>query len=277
MNDFPEDESLDPAPEPESVSAIEPAADSASLAPPPAHDAAEDQPVELTRTEAEPASPESLPPAPGQLFVSYAPPSPSPNPSPIPSPGFEPQLFQSFIQPPVRPPVRLPHLGHLGLLMLLLGVGSVCLGVLLFLVSHYLPTGLNLTTPAAASNVPLLLGTEAILYLVTFALSFVIFPLFWHEKFFAGLQWRGAVAMHRFWPLAATALGCALLAALDEVLMPGPSNAPIEKMMRSPGAAWLMFAFGTTIAPLFEEMFFRGFLLPALCTAWDWTAEQFSQ
>jgi hypothetical protein len=161
--------------------------------------------------------------------------------------------------------------------MLLLGVGSVCLGALLFLVSHYLPTGLNLTAPAAASNVPLLLGTEAILYLVTFALSFLIFPLFWHEKFFAGLQWRGAVALHRFWPLAATALGCALLAALDEVLMPGPSNAPIEKMMRSPGAAWLMFAFGTTIAPFFEEMFFRGFLLPALCTAWDWAAEHFSQ
>jgi membrane protease YdiL (CAAX protease family) len=45
-------------------------------------------------------------------------------------------------------------------------------------------------------------------------------------------------------------------------------------MFSSPGAAWLMFAFGTTIAPFFEEMFFRGFLLPALCTAWDWLVEQ---
>ncbi len=56
--------------------------------------------------------------------------------------------------------------------------------------------------------------------------------------------------------------------------MPGPSNAPIEKMISSPGAAWLMFAFGITIAPFFEEMFFRGFLLPALATAWDWIVEE---
>ncbi len=56
--------------------------------------------------------------------------------------------------------------------------------------------------------------------------------------------------------------------------MPGPSNAPIEKMLRAPGAAWLMFAFGATLAPFFEEMFFRGFLLPALCTAWDWSIER---
>jgi uncharacterized protein len=35
-----------------------------------------------------------------------------------------------------------------------------------------------------------------------------------------------------------------------------------------------MFAFGVTVAPFFEEMFFRGFLLPALCTAWDWSIER---
>ena len=56
--------------------------------------------------------------------------------------------------------------------------------------------------------------------------------------------------------------------------MPGPTNAPIDKIFRSPGAAWLLFAFGVTLAPFFEEMFFRGFLLPALCTACDWIVEK---
>jgi hypothetical protein len=56
--------------------------------------------------------------------------------------------------------------------------------------------------------------------------------------------------------------------------MPGPDNAPIDKMFRAPGAAWLLFAFGVTVAPFFEEIAFRGFLLPALCTAWDWSIEQ---
>ena len=55
------------------------------------------------------------------------------------------------------------------------------------------------------------------------------------------------------------------------MLLPGPENAPIDDIFRAPGAAWLMFAFGVTIAPFFEEIVFRGFLLPALATAWDWT------
>jgi membrane protease YdiL (CAAX protease family) len=59
-------------------------------------------------------------------------------------------------------------------------------------------------------------------------------------------------------------------------VLPSPSNAPIDKLFQTRLAAWLLFAFGVTIAPFFEEMFFRGFLLPALCTACDWTAERFT-
>ena len=278
MTNLPADELPGHGPELE----IGPAADSASLAPAPASTGAEEEPVEFTRAElsptapVEPASPnEPLQPAHDQAFMSYGPLSPYAAPGPPPT--FEPQLFQSFIQPPVRPPVRIPHFGHLSLLIPIGGVAFACTIAVLFIPMRFHLFGWSLSAQAAASNVQLILATEAILYLIVFAISFVIFPLFWHEKFFAGLQWRGAVALHRFWPLAATALGCAALAALDEVLMPGPSNAPIEKMMRAPGAAWLMFAFGTTLAPFFEEMFFRGFLLPALCTAWDWAAEQFAQ
>ena len=65
-----------------------------------------------------------------------------------------------------------------------------------------------------------------------------------------------------------------MLAALDQVLLPGPANAPIEDIFRSPGAAWLMFGFGVAFAPFFEEMAFRGFLLPAFATAWDWAIEK---
>jgi len=271
MTNIPEDESREPG--------VSPAAHSASLTPAPACTGAEERPVEFAAAEVTPDEPipEPLPQALETGFVSYAQPGEPLSLSQSPAPVSEPQLFQSFIQPPVRPPVRIPHLGHLSLLIPIGGVAFACTIAVLFIPMRFHLFGWSLSTQAAATNVPLLLSTEAILYLFTFALSFVIFPLFWHEKFFAGLQWRGAVALHRFWPLAATALGCAGLAALDEVLMPGPSNAPIEKMMRAPGAAWLMFAFGTTIAPFFEEMFFRGFLLPALCTAWDWAVEQFSQ
>jgi hypothetical protein len=67
-----------------------------------------------------------------------------------------------------------------------------------------------------------------------------------------------------------------VLALANGLLMPGPSNAPIDKIFRAPGAAWLLFGFGVTFAPFFEEMIFRGFLLPAFCTACDWIAEKVS-
>jgi uncharacterized protein len=215
------------------------------------------QPVDLPQPPL--AAPE---PPPESVFASYPPPG-----------SDEPSLFQSFAQSPVRPPARIPNFGHLCLLVLLGCIGFVCAVALLFLAMHFHLFGWDLST-RSTTDIRLILASEAILYLATFGFSLIVFPLFWNEPFFAGIQWRGKVALDRFWLLAATALGCAGLAALDEVLMPGPSNAPIEQMLKAPGAAWLMFAFGVTLAPFFEELFFRGFLLPSLSTAWDWAVER---
>ena len=67
---------------------------------------------------------------------------------------------------------------------------------------------------------------------------------------------------------------CFVLAMFNGILMPGPADAPIDRIFRTPGAAWILFAFGVTLAPFFEELAFRGFLLPALSTAFDWIAEK---
>lgn len=271
MTNFPEDDERESAP---TLAAENRSADGASSQSHPGQIAGDERiddelPSELLPGESTP--PASLPPVPDSFFVSYAEPSEQLVAPQDPEP---PQLFQSFAQPVVRPPVRIPHLGHVALLIPIGGIAFVCTILILLLPMRLHLFGWSLNTQAAATNVQLILASEAILYVIVLAISLVVFPLFWHEKFFAGLQWRGTVALKTFGWLAATALGCAGLAALDEVLMPGPANAPIDKMFSSPGAAWLMFAFGTTLAPFFEEMFFRGFLLPALCTAWDWSVEQ---
>jgi hypothetical protein len=112
------------------------------------------------------------------------------------------------------------------------------------------------------------------LYLLTFGCCLIVFPLVWHKGFFAGLQWNAAAALRLRWRLFAAAGLCFGLAMIDEVVLPGPPNAPIDKLFQTRLAAWLLFGFGVTLAPFFEEMFFRGFLLPALCTAWDWTIEK---
>ncbi|MFZ1937753.1 MAG: lysostaphin resistance A-like protein [Terracidiphilus sp.] len=187
--------------------------------------------------------------------------------------AVEPQLFQTWSQPEVPPPVRVPHLGHLLLLCMLIGVGFL-LSIAAFFGAIQLHFFGVKTMLQASSDIHFLLGTEALIYLVAFGLALAVFPPFWHKNLFAGLQWNGATAIRLKGRLVSAAILCFLLAWLNSVLIPSPTNTPIEKMFKTPGAAWLLFGFGVTFAPFFEEMFFRGFLLPALCTAYDWIVEK---
>ncbi|MGO8758939.1 MAG: lysostaphin resistance A-like protein [Terracidiphilus sp.] len=260
MTDFPEDEPRQPAILPD----VEPAPFGADRAPLyPEQRSAESQPAEPDAAAS--AAPESAvaPPAIESNLVTAA------------ESGSEPPLFQSWSQPQPRPPARIPHFGHLALLCVLGSLGFVSAVVVIFLAMRFHLFGWDVSAKAA-TDIHLVLASEGILYLVTFGISLGVFPQIWGRGFFAGIQWRGDVAVRRFPLLAATAFGCLLVAILDEAVMPGPSSSPIEQMMKSPGAAWLMFGFGITLAPFFEEMFFRGFLLPSLCTGFDWIAERVS-
>jgi len=194
--------------------------------------------------------------------------------------GLEPDLSAlpgDLSQCPV-PPIqnaRIPHLGHLCLLGVLTLVSLVCVGLLTRSALHFHLFGIS-TVTQAMTDVHYTLGTMAALYLFTFAASVLIFPLFWHKSLFAGLHWRAMTALRLRRRLVGAAVICFVLALINGALMPGPPDTPIDKIFRTPGAAWLLFAFGVTFAPFFEEIVFRGFLLPALCTAYDWAAERVS-
>jgi membrane protease YdiL (CAAX protease family) len=185
----------------------------------------------------------------------------------------EPPLFQSWSLPEVIPPERIPHLGHLCLLGVLTFFGLLAATLLTRWALHFHLFGVS-TAQQAVNDIHYSLGSQAMLYLFTLLGCLVIFPLVWHKGFFAGLQWNGGAAWRMRKRLLAAALVCFVLAILNGILLPGPSDTPIDKIFRAPGAAWLLFGFGVTFAPFFEEMIFRGFLLPALCTACDWIAER---
>jgi membrane protease YdiL (CAAX protease family) len=184
--------------------------------------------------------------------------------------------FESCFVSPVRPPERTPNFGHLGLLSLLLAFSLLCTGLITQFALHRHLFGVS-STQQALTDIHYTLGSEGLLYLLTFAACLIVFPLVWHKSFFAGVQWNFAAARRLRWRLLNAALACFLLAILNSLLVPGPSNAPIDKIFRTPGAAWLLFGFGVTFAPFFEETFFRGFLLPSFCTAFDWIAERATQ
>ena len=187
--------------------------------------------------------------------------------------AIEPPLFQSFSQPEISPPTRVPNFGHLAILGLLVSLALIGTVLLTWSALYFHLFGVT-TLQQANADIHYTLGSMVVLYLLAFLGCLVVFPLVWHRGFFAGLQWNAATALRLRWWLFAAAGLCFGLAMIDEVVLPGPPNAPIDKLFQTRLAAWLLLGYGVTIAPFFEEMFFRGFLLPALCTAWDWTIER---
>jgi uncharacterized protein len=189
-----------------------------------------------------------------------------------------PQTIPPHIEPPrfeavdIHRPDRIPNLGHLVLLLVLVGFGGLFAGILSQIALHQHLFGVT-NLQEAMTDVHYALGSEAILYLASLFACLIVFPLVWQKSFFSGIQWNFMTAWRLRWRLVAAAFACFVLALLNTLIVPGPSKTPIEKIFHTPGAAWLLFAFGVTFAPFFEETFFRGFLLPAFCTCYDWIAE----
>jgi len=76
-------------------------------------------------------------------------------------------------------------------------------------------------------------------------------------------------AIHWNWPsnIAVYVLvGFALSLALQGLahLLPIPKELPIDSFFRTPAEAWALSILSVTLAPLMEELFFRGFLYPVL-------------
>jgi membrane protease YdiL (CAAX protease family) len=69
----------------------------------------------------------------------------------------------------------------------------------------------------------------------------------------------------RSWPLylAGGAVLAIVLQGLAHVL-PMPKELPIDRFFQTSAEAWALSFFGITLAPMFEELFFRGFLYPVL-------------
>jgi len=184
---------------------------------------------------------------------------------------IQPPQFPAYSQPEPQPP-RIPHLGHVLVLALLGVVGFIGSSLLTRSALHFHLWGVS-TIQAAIADVHYTIASMAALYLITAIGAALIFPVLWQKSLASGLQWNAYGAMRRITPLLGASGLCFILAMADEALLPGPTNAPIDKLFNNSTAAWLLFAFGITFAPFFEEIIYRGFLLPALCTAFDWIEE----
>ncbi len=185
-------------------------------------------------------------------------------------------LFANYeYVPPRPPPIRKPNFTDASVFVVLAIGGFFCSLMVVSAALHFHLFGVT-TLKQANDEIHYRLGSQAAWYLFTLIFCVLFFPVLWRRSFFAGIWWRASTARLHLWRLVGAAGACFVVAIVDELLIPGPDNAPIDQTFRMPGAAWLLFGFGVTLAPLIEEIAYRGFLLPSLCTAFDWMVEHFT-
>src|SRR4051794_13246502 len=159
---------------------------------------------------------------------------------------------------------RIPHLGHALLFFLIVGA-------FVFIASLVTLLSLKAWTREIALQHPVaLIASQAIAYAMAFAVAVPVFPMLWQHSFLDGISWTWRAARLRWWKLVLFGAALAIVAELLEVVLKSSKGTDITQLMKTPAAGWVTVFFGILIAPVSEEIAFRGFLLPALATAYDW-------
>jgi uncharacterized protein len=180
----------------------------------------------------------------------------STDPNPLPPPSFEPPLA---MPPPARVPAENPPWtlwDVFAIALIAFGAGQIfgLIGAYIAMKRFHIPlAGLD-------RNPKLAIPAEFLGYAITLAFMMAVLRSrglpFWRT---VRWRWTGSVVRYVVYGfLLAFAVGFA------SELLPIPKQLPIEKYFTDTAGAWLLAVFGVTVAPLMEELFFRGFLYPAL-------------
>lgn len=183
--------------------------------------------------------------------------------------GMWPPVSEELVEPDGSPlpSSRVPHIGHA--LIFLAMTGFLLVATQGVLVLPNLPH--NASPIVAGQEHPkLLLGAEALTYVLTLLISWFLFPLMWKRSFGAGIQWNAGKAVRLAPKLVPMGLVAGWTIQGLSNLIQMPKTVPMDNFFRSASDVWLVTLFGTLLAPLFEEICFRGFLLPAFTIAFDW-------
>ena len=167
-------------------------------------------------------------------------------------------------KPSSMPAQRIPNLLHLLLLLALTLLSFLFSEALILALHHHRPM---LDTLADAR---LQIFASVLTYLLTLCACFAVFRPLWQRSFLEGVSWN-SLAVRPWFALGGLVLGFAAQGA--STLLPTPKNdLPVEVLFHNPALIWLLAAFGTLLAPLFEEIVFRGFLLPGIAIVVDYMA-----
>jgi len=129
-------------------------------------------------------------------------------------------------------------------------------------IARSLPQYRHATFTDLATNAAVVIGAQTAAYPVVLLFIFLMVRTRSHQAFGKAIQWN--------WPgmlAPAFLISGVVLALVVEGMarfLPIPKSLPMDAYFHDATSAYMMAAFGMTLAPLLEELFFRGLLYPLL-------------
>ncbi|MGA2903549.1 MAG: CPBP family glutamic-type intramembrane protease [Candidatus Korobacteraceae bacterium] len=168
---------------------------------------------------------------------------------------------QVFSPPPEKPFPTWSAWDVLAILFFTL-VAIVIFTLAALFIAHSLPQYHNAAFTALATNAAVVIGAQTAAYPVVLLFIFLMVRTRSRQSFGKAICWN--------WPgvlAPAFLIGGVILALVIESLaryLPIPKSLPMDTYFHDATSAYMMAAFGMTLAPLLEELFFRGLLYPLL-------------
>jgi uncharacterized protein len=87
----------------------------------------------------------------------------------------------------------------------------------------------------------------------------------YHQPFWPSIRWNWP---RQVWGMLTLGGATYLILAMLGSFLPMPKDTPFDKLFENPRDAYLLAIMATTLGPLMEELFFRGFLYPVIARRW---------
>jgi uncharacterized protein len=162
------------------------------------------------------------------------------------------------------PARHIPHLGHA---VLFFTMSFLCLALSVTTVF----AALHLFTEEEIARHPLALFlSQCLSYVLALTASAFLFPVLWRRSFLRGISWTARAAKRFWWQLVLLGFLLSGIAQGCDYFIHSNDASDISILLHTRLSAWVLTLLAPTLAPLMEEVAFRGFLLPSLATAYDW-------
>ncbi len=136
-------------------------------------------------------------------------------------------------------------------------------------IARAVPAYRQMAVSELATNARVVIGAQAAAYPLVLLFIFVLVRSRTRERFGKAIHWN--------WPGVSApgffVMGMVVAVVVDGLsrFLPIPKSVPMDKYFTDAASAYLMAVFGITLAPLLEELFFRGLLYPVLRRAFNLT------